>query len=139
LDILEVKIKKWMNRRTGSTIVLHNKIKICFMNSIKLISLTTFFILLSHFAMEQNEKINLGFDTLSIEQILEIQNDSDYPAFKIDSVQVELFYKGERFAIIPQFLLNEVNPEYIKSTEYKSENFGDNKIMLRIISNMIFK
>lgn len=109
------------------------------MNSIKLISLVVFLNLLNHFAMGQDERINLGLDTLSIKETLKTQNDSRYPKFKIDSVQVELFYKGERFAIIPGFLRGKVNRKYIKSTEYKTEPFDNDKILLRIQENMIFK
>jgi hypothetical protein len=107
------------------------------MNSIKLISSIVFFSLLNHFAIGQDKKINLGLDTLSIKEILRIH--SDYAKIKIDSVQVELFYKGERFAVIPSFLRGDVSRKYVRSTECKIEHFCNNKILLRIQENMIFK
>lgn len=106
------------------------------MNVLKCISrlflLMSILLLSNQFSFGQDDKFNLRFDTLSADEALKIQRDFFSLTLKFDSTIVELFYKGERFAIVHGSLIQHVNRKFIKSSEFKTETWNDNRTLLRI-------
>lgn len=91
------------------------------------------------FSFGQEDITKLSFDSLSLEEILKLQNDALAPSFKFDSVQIELYFKGERFAIVPGNLRNEINSKYIISSKYETQILADKRTLLRILFELHFK
>ena len=83
--------------------------------------------------------MNLGYDSLSITEIIKLQRDSPFRGFKFDSVRIELLHNGERFAILPINLRSHVNRTYIKSTNYVLDSLNANVKIFIIQFIMTFK
>lgn len=71
-----------------------------------------------------------------IDSSISLKNIQDYPQrfgqpkFRIDSVQVELYFGSELIAIIPGSMRNFVNEKFVISTDYKSEIFDHGKVLV---------
>lgn len=113
------------------------------MNVLKWISKPSLIILISllthQLSVAQDDKYNLRLDTLSADEALKIQQDFFSYHVKYDSTQIELFYKGERVAIIPGFLRNRINQKFIKSSEIRVEPLDGNRTLLKVQLHMNFK
>src|SRR5882724_7137084 len=88
-------------------------------------------------AFGQNEKRELA-SALSKKEVLKMDKESS-PVFQFDSVHVELFFNGERFAILPAYLKQQVNDKYIIATELTADTLRGNKTLLRIQLQMKFR
>ena len=112
----------------------------CMMNSFKFtFSLLLLICSLAHQLHAQEDFSKFRLDSLSIEEILKRQNDVEFPSFKYDSIQIELFYQKELLAIIPNNLVKELNRKYIHFTEFESQLLGNKKMLLKIKFQLILK
>jgi|GEM_PF-2894673 len=101
------------------------------------LGVTLLLALICQLAFAQNEKREL-VSALSKKEILKMDKESS-PVFQFDSVQVELFFNGERFAILPAYLKQQVDDKYIVSTELTADTLSGHKTLLRIQLHMRFR
>lgn len=100
----------------------------------KILFLTALFILTSLAGFGQEDRYDLGHDTLSLKGIIELQYENRRSQIKLfDTARIELYLGSRLIAALPGDMKKMINPVEISNVEYDYERLPDSRILQRIM------